>query len=178
MNRNLDRSYALWEKGKSLFLGGTQLYSKAPYAHIEGVYPAYIERGKNAHVWDVDGNEYIDWEMALGPIILGWGYDRVDQAVMNQLKKGMTFSQMSPIEIEYGELLRKHVPSAYKMRFLKTGSGATEAAIRIARAYTGRKTIIRGEYHGWHDWTASTLLYIRLNEISNLMARLTWSARL
>ncbi len=153
--RDLKKSNKLWEQGKSLFLGGSQLYSKAPYAHIEGVYPAYIEKGKNAHVWDVDGNEYIDWEMALGPIVLGWGYERVDQAVMDQLKKGMTFSQMSPIEIEYGELLRKHVPSAYKMRFLKTGSGATEAAIRIARAYTNRKIIIRGEYHGWHDWTAS-----------------------
>lgn len=154
-NRNLTKSYELWEEAKKLSLSGTQLYSKAPFAHIEGIHPAFIDHGKDSHVWDVDGNEYIDWEMALGPIVIGWDNERINRAVIAQLHKGTVFSQMSPIEVEYAKMLKKHVPSAEKMRFLKTGSSATEAAIRIARAYTGKEIIIRGEYHGWHEWTAA-----------------------
>lgn len=155
LSRKLDRSEELWRRAEKIILSGTQLYSKGPETHVRGVSPIYIERGKDAHVWDPDGNEYIDYDMGLGPILLGYAYKAVDDAVMNQMRKGMGFSLVSPPEVEYAELCIKHIPSAGKVRFLKTGSSATEAAIRIARAYTGRKRIIRGEYHGWHEWTAA-----------------------
>lgn len=154
-SRSLEISNAFWKEACNTILSGCQLYSKGPETHVKGVSPIYIERGRNAHVWDVDGNEYIDYDMGLGPILLGYCYEPVDQAVRAQMEKGMGFSLVSPIEVEYAKLCIKNIPCAEKVRFLKTGSSATEGAIRIARAYTGRKHIIRGEYHGWHEWTTA-----------------------
>lgn len=155
LNRSLEKSNLLWDEACKTILSGCQLYSKGPETHIKGVSPIYIDRGENAHVWDPDGNEYIDYDMGLGPILLGYCYDAVDNAVMAQLKKGMGYSLVAPIEVEYAKLCIENIPCAEKVRFLKTGSSATEGAIRIARAYTGRKHIIRGEYHGWHEWTTA-----------------------
>ena len=155
LNRSLEKSNEIWGQACNTILSGCQLYSKGPETHIKGVSPIYIERGKDAHVWDPDGNEYIDYDMGLGPILLGYQYKAVDDAVIAQMKKGMGFSLVAPIEVEYAKLCIEHIPCAEKVRFLKTGSSATEGAIRIARAYTGKKHIIRGEYHGWHEWTAS-----------------------
>lgn len=154
-NRSLEKSNAFWQEACDTILSGCQLYSKGPETHIKGVSPIYIERGQGAHVWDVDGNEYIDYDMGLGPVLLGYCYGPVDQAVQNQMRKGMGFSLVSPIEVEYAKLCIENIPCAEKVRFLKTGSSATEGAIRIARAYTGKKHIIRGEYHGWHEWTTA-----------------------
>lgn len=155
LNRSLVKSEELWAEACNTILSGCQLYSKGPETHIKGVSPIYIERGKDAHVWDPDGNEYIDYDMGLGPILLGYCYPAVDNAVIQQMKKGMGFSLVAPIEVEYAKLCIENIPCAEKVRFLKTGSSATEGAIRIARAYTGKKHIIRGEYHGWHEWTTA-----------------------
>lgn len=153
--RSLKKSNELWADAQKYILSGCQLYSKGPETHIKGVSPIYIERGEGAHVWDPDGNEYIDYDMGLGPIVLGYQYKAVDDAVVAQLKKGMGFSLVAPPEVEYAKMCVENIPCADKVRFLKTGSSATEAAVRIARAYTGRKHIIRGEYHGWHEWTTA-----------------------
>lgn len=155
VNRSLEKSEALWKEANNTILSGCQLYSKGPETHIRGVSPIYIDHGKDAHVWDPDGNEYIDYDMGLGPILLGYQYKAVDDAIKVQLQRGMGYSLVAPEEVEYAKLCVKHIPSAEKVRFLKTGSSATEAAIRIARCYTGRKHIIRGEYHGWHEWTTA-----------------------
>lgn len=153
--RNLKKSDELWQRAQDTILSGCQLYSKGPETHIKGVSPIYIDHGKDGHVWDPDGNEYIDYDMGLGPILLGYQYQAVDDAVRAQLRRGMGYSLVAPEEVEYAELCVKHIPSAGKVRFLKTGSSATEAAVRIARCYTGRKHIVRGEYHGWHEWTTA-----------------------
>lgn len=94
--------------------------------------------------------------MGFGPILLGYQYSVMDDAVMAQLRRGMGYSLVAPEEVEYAELCVQHIPSAGKVRFLKTGSSATEAAVRIARCYTGRNHIVRGEYHGWHEWTTAS----------------------
>lgn len=154
-SRSLKKSNELWNDAQRLILSGVQLYSKGPETHIKGVSPIYIDRGKAAHVWDVDGNEYIDYDMGLGPILLGYCYKPVDGAIKKQLERGMGYSLVAPEEVEYAKLCVENIPCAEKVRFLKTGSGATEAAIRIARAYTGKKHILRGEYHGWHEWTTA-----------------------
>lgn len=153
--RSLEKSNKYWRDANEMILSGCQLYSKGPETHIKGVSPIYIEYGKDAHVWDPDGNEYIDYDMGLGPILLGYQYKAVDDAIIAQLKKGMGFSLVAPPEVEYAKLCIENIPCAEKVRFLKTGSSATEAAIRIARAYTGRKHIVRGDYHGWHEWTTA-----------------------
>jgi glutamate-1-semialdehyde-2,1-aminomutase len=152
MKRSLARSNALWERATKVIMDGTQLYSKGPKINVKGVSPIYLQRGKGCHVWDVDGTEYIDYGMAVGTLILGYNYPTINNAIKKQLDEGTNFSLVHPKEVELAELLTKYIPSAEKMRFEKTGSAVTTAAIRIARAFTGREKIIRGEYHGWHDW--------------------------
>lgn len=152
---NLTRSLELWQEALDLIPGGSQTNSKRPQAYAPGAFPIYVERGKGSRVWDVDGNEYIDYILALGPITLGYCYDRVDQAVREQLDKGMIFGLLHPVELEAARLIRETVPCAEMVRFLKGGSEVTSAAARIARAYTGRELILNSGYRGWGDtWTA------------------------
>jgi glutamate-1-semialdehyde aminotransferase len=94
--------------------------------------------------------------MALGPIILGYGNKRVDEAVIRQVKDGSVFSQMHPLEVEVAEILVDLIPCAEMVRFAKNGSDATTGAIRAARAYTGRDHVAFCGYHGWHDWYIGT----------------------
>lgn len=135
---------------------GTQTRSKGAHAFVEGQWPAFIESGVGAWVTDIDGNSYVDWMCALGPITLGYCWPAVDEAIRRQLNKGITFSLPSTLEAECAdELLRTlFKPSDHQVRFVKTGSEATEAAIRIARKATGRDRIltVEGGYHSWHSW--------------------------
>ena len=85
---NKVKSDKFLKKAKKLIPGLTQTFSKAPYSYVEGVYPTYVERGLGSHLFDVDGNEYIDYVLALGPVILGYRYPSVDNAIKKQLKNG------------------------------------------------------------------------------------------
>ncbi len=107
-------------------------------------------------MWDVDGNRYVDFPMALGPMILGHAWPAVNEAIERQLADGITFTLPHPIELEVAERVVAQIPGAERIRFGKTGSDANSAAIRIARAVTGRDGVIVGGYHGWHDWFIST----------------------
>ena len=150
-------SQALLERARRVIPSVTQTLSKSPSQFVQGISPVYLQRGQGCRVWDVDGHAYVDWAMALGPMILGYADPDVDAAVARQLGEGPTFSLMHPLEVEVAELLVDVIPSAESVRFLKTGSGANSAAVRIARAYTGRDRIATCGYHGWHDWSAGTL---------------------
>lgn len=149
---NISESEALWRRASHLIPAGTQTLAKGPTQYVDGVAPKYLARGKGARVWDVDGNEFIDLTMAVGPVVLGYGYPAVDRAIAAQLESGITFSLMHPLEVEVAELIRKVVPGAEAVRFSKTGCDVTSAAIRLARAYTGRDKVLCCGYHGWHDW--------------------------
>jgi glutamate-1-semialdehyde aminotransferase len=133
-----------------------QTFSKAPMCFPQGSYPAFLQSGRGCRVTDVDGNEYIDWILALGPVVLGYAHPVVDAAVRRQLDSGMTFSLPHPLEVEVAELLAEVIPCAEMARFSKTGSEVTSAAVRAARAFTGREKIAYGSYHGWHDWYSVT----------------------
>ena len=152
LKRSLKKSDDYFARANKLIMDGTQLYSKGTKINVKGVSPIYLQSGKGCHVWDVDGTEYIDYGMAVGTLILGYSYPAVNNAIKKQLEEGTNFSLVHPKEVELAELLAEHIPCAEMMRFEKTGSSATTAAIKLARAYTGREKIIRGEYHGWHDW--------------------------
>lgn len=154
--RNQPHSEYWWNKAKEIIPRGTQTLSKGPDQFVDGVSPKYLERGQGCHVWDVDGNEYIDYPMALGPILLGYNYPAVIEAVIQQIKKGTIFSLMHPIEVQLAELLVEIIPCAEMVRFAKNGADATMAAVRIARAYTGRDHIAYCGYHGCYDWYAIT----------------------
>ena len=133
-----------------------QTFSKAPMCFPQGSYPAFLERGNGAHVWDVDGNEYVDFILGLGPIVLGYHDPAVDEAVRRQLDNGPIFSLPHRLEVEVAEKLAEVVPCAEMSRFSKTGSEVTSAAVRCARAFTRREKIAYASYHGWHEWFAVT----------------------
>jgi len=145
-------SEELFRRSQGLIPASTQTLAKGPGQYVRGVAPKYLERGKGARVWDVDGNEYLDYQMGIGPISLGYAYAAVDAAISAQLRDGITFSMMHPLEVELAELIRQIVPGAAMVRFSKTGADATSAAIRLARAFTGRRKVLCCGYHGWHDW--------------------------
>lgn len=151
----ISKSDEYYKKALELIPAVTQTLAKGPSQNIKGVAPKYLERGKGSHVWDVDGNEYIDFLMGIGPLSLGYSYDKVDDAIKAQLEKGITFSLMHPLEVEVAALINSIVPNADSIRYSKTGADVTSAAIRVARAYTGRDKVLCCGYHGWHDWYIS-----------------------
>jgi glutamate-1-semialdehyde aminotransferase len=146
----------LLARGRRVVPGASQTISKAPHMFVEGAYPVFLEEGTGCRVRDIDGNEYIDYILGLGAITLGYNYAAVTEAVTEQLGRGTIFSLPSPLEVEVAERLVELVPCAEMARFFKTGSEANAAAVRIARAATGREKIIYCGYHGWHDWYAVT----------------------
>lgn len=147
----LRKSRELFEVAKTATPGGVQK-SRHPSMFIPESYPIFIERGEGSRIYDVDGNEYIDWLLSYGPIILGHCYPKISQAVIAEIEKGFLFNLSQPLQVKLAQKLIEIIPCAEKVIFLTTGSGATSAAIRIARIYTGREKVIRWGYHGWHDW--------------------------
>ncbi|MCX6174706.1 MAG: aminotransferase class III-fold pyridoxal phosphate-dependent enzyme [Ignavibacteriales bacterium] len=148
----IKKSNELYNRALGLIPSVTQTLAKGPGQWINGVAPKYLVRGKGSHVWDVDSNEYIDYMMGVGPLSLGYAYTKVDEAIKKQLEDGITFSMMHPLEVEVAEMIRDIIPNAEAVRYSKTGADATSAAVRLARAYTGKNKILCCGYHGWHDW--------------------------
>ncbi len=133
----------------------TQTLAKGTGQNIKGVAPKFLQKGKGAHVWDVDGNEYIDYTMGVGPLSLGYAYDKVDEAIKEQLKEGITFSMPHPLEVEVAELIHRIVPNAESIRYSRGGADVVSGAVRVSRAYTGKNKVLCCGYHGWHDWYIS-----------------------
>jgi glutamate-1-semialdehyde aminotransferase len=152
VERKLDKSAELLERARRVIPAFTQTLSKNPTQWVQGVAPAYVSHAKGAHVWDVDGNRYVDFPMALGPVILGHADPGVSEAIERQLRDGIVFTLPHPVEVEVAERIVELVPGAERVRFGKTGSDVTTAAIRLARACTGRDRVLVCGYHGWHDW--------------------------
>lgn len=121
-----------------------------------------IAKGKGGHVWDADGNKFVDYRLGWGPIILGHAEDRVDQAVAEAIKNGITFAATTELEVDVAEKMTAMIPGMESLRFTNTGTEATMHALRVARGYTGREKFIKfeGQYHGMYDYvlfsTAST----------------------
>ena len=152
MNRSLAHSDDWWERAQRVIPLGTQTLSKSPTQFVQGATPIFLQRGRGAHVWDVDGYEYLDYPMALGPVLLGYTDPRVDDAVRDQLRDGITFTLMHPLEVEVAERIVAMCPGVEAVRFAKSGSDAVSAAVRACRAITGRDAVLVAGYHGWHDW--------------------------
>ncbi len=169
--RRLARSLELKKKASVLIPSCSQTFSKGPTQFIQGASPVFLKRGQGCRVWDVDGNEYIDYPMALGPVILGHNYPSVTKAVLRQLEDGTTFTLPHPLEVELAEMLTRIIPSAQMVRFAKNGSDATAGAVRVARAYTGRDLITCCGYHGWQDWYIGTTS--RNNGVPKVVRELT-----
>ena len=149
-------SLAQLQRAEAVIPLGTQTVSKSRLTLPAGIAPLYSTRVEGCRIWDVDGNEYVDLISGLAAINIGYGDSAVSAAVATQVPLGVTMSLTHPIEAEVAQLIVDLVPSAEMVRFGKTGSDATSAAIRVARGYTGRDHVVVCGYHGWHDWYIGT----------------------
>jgi len=131
---------------------GSQTFSKSRTQYPIGAAPLFAQRSKGSRTWDIDGNEYVDLVSSLGAVALGYGDEEINEAVIRQLRDGVTLSLAHPIEAEVAEQLVDLIPCAQKVRFAKNGSDVTSAAIRLSRAFTGKDNVIVCGYHGWQDW--------------------------
>lgn len=156
----LARSSALLFRAASTVPGITQTFHKRPENFAPGAYPAYVERGSGAVLWDVDGNGYVDFVMALGAASLGYDHPAISNVLRERLGRGTLLSLPTPSEVSAAEELTAAVPGVDMVRFLKTGAEACAAAIRLARHHTGRDRILLAGYHGWHDQLNGTGLGI------------------
>lgn len=144
------RSQQLDRQARALFPGGHHL-SGRPLIDAERS-PMYFERGSGSMIVDVDDHVYVDFIMSYGAVLLGHANREVDEAAIDQLRRGGLLSLNHPLHVKFLETLLPRFPGAEMGVFLKTGSEATTAALRIARRATGRRKVIRAGYHGWHDW--------------------------
>jgi len=151
MPRKLDESRRLRERAEQVIPGGVSSPVRA-FKAVECEAP-FIVRGQGARVWDADGNEYIDYVGSWGPLILGHAEPTVLEAILSAAVNGTSFGASTPAEAELAELVAQAFPHVQKLRFVSSGTEATMSAIRLARAYTKRKYIIKFEgcYHGHAD---------------------------
>ena len=150
--RAVVQSQAWLARSQKVIPGCSQTFSKSCLQYVQGVSPIFLQRGKGCRVWDVDGNEFIDYIQGLLPNILGYAHDEVNAAAAAQLAQGHSFSLPHPLEVQLAERLTRLIPCAEMVRFGKNGSDATTGAVRAARAFTGRDRIACCGYHGWQDW--------------------------
>jgi len=141
------RSWQAFRESRRFLAGGSSTNSKMP--SLEESEPAQIVRGKGCRVWDLDGNEYIDFRNALGPVSLGYAIPEINAAIAEQLEAGIIFGHPHPLEGEVARLLTEVIPCAERARFLKTGGEAVAACIKIARNATGRNKVAHCGYNGW-----------------------------
>lgn len=153
MTDRYKQSEALLAAAKRVIPLGAQTFSKSVTQLPQGVSPYFASRAEGARFWDVDGNEYLDFVSGLACVLLGYRDEGVDAAVREQLQRGITFSISTELEIEVAEQIVRLIPSAEQVRFGKSGTDATSAAVRLARAVTGRDRIATCGYHGWQDWS-------------------------
>jgi glutamate-1-semialdehyde aminotransferase len=150
------RSLELLDEARGAIPAQSQTFSKGWTQFPLGVSPVFATRADGGHVWDVDGQRYIDWPMALGPLLLGHNHPGVNNAVKEQLDNGIAFSLPTEAELRLAQRLIDWFPYAERVRFGKNGSDATSGAVRAARAFTGRDIVLCCGYHGWQDWFIGT----------------------
>ena len=142
--------------------GSARLYEESLKTFPSGVthdiryvtpFPLFVERALGSRKWDADGNEIIDYVMGHGALFMGHAHPAITQAIVEQAQKGTHLGANHRLELEWGQLVQRLIPSAEEVRFTSSGTEATLMAIRLARAYTGRDRVLKfdGHFHGWHD---------------------------
>ena len=149
--RPIERSRRLFSKALAILPGGVDSPVRA-FGAVGGI-PRFIDRGRGAYLIDVDGNQYIDYVLSWGPLILGHAHPQVVEAVIEAAGRGMSYGAPSELELDLANLIRDYLPGIEMIRFVNSGTEATMTALRLARAYTGKDKIIKfaGCYHGHAD---------------------------
>ncbi len=158
-NSRTPKSQEFWERAIKIFPGGVSHNIRNFGMPTCGSYPPYIARGEGGHIWDVDGNEYIDWWMSHYSLILGHNNPRVKKAIQYQLEMGHHFGASTEAQVLFGEQLKEVVPLLEKMRFTATGSESTMYVVRLARLFT-RKNLIGKSLGGWHGGNDALAFHI------------------
>ena len=150
-SRSRTQSQQWFERAQKSLVEGVNSPSRGPAVYEGG--PVVLERGRDSHVWDADGNEYIDFMMSFGALIQGHAHPGLVEIVSQAITEGSHFAAATSAEVDAAEHFRRMVPSAEVVRFTNTGSEATMLALRLARAHTGRTKFLKfeGHYHGWYD---------------------------
>ncbi|MGO9603008.1 MAG: aspartate aminotransferase family protein [Candidatus Binataceae bacterium] len=175
-----DKSNALMERARKVVPGGIHGHQN-PIVLTKGAFPSFFARGEGSHVWDVDGNEYIDYMCSYGPIVLGHRHPKVEEAARRQSELGNCFNAPSPLWVELAEYLVSITPCADWTVFAKNGSDVCTWATEVARHATGRRKIAMcaGAYHGTHAWCTpapggvtpedrANILYFQFNDLESL----------
>ncbi|MFT6248960.1 MAG: glutamate-1-semialdehyde 2,1-aminomutase [Cognaticolwellia sp.] len=152
MTRYYNQSLRWLERAEKTIPLGSQTFSKSRIAYPKNVSPLFIKRGQDCQVWDADDNQYTDFVSGLLSVSLGYCNETIDNAVIKQIKSGVTFSLPHQLEMQVAEKLVELIPCADMVRFGKNGTDATSAAIRLARAFTQKEHVAVCGYHGWQDW--------------------------
>ena len=145
-------SEALYDVAQKCIVGGVNSPSRS-FKAVGGGAPVYMERGEGAYFYDVDGNRYIDYLAAYGPIITGHGHPHITEAITHAAQNGLLYGTPHRLEIDFAHKLQQAIPSLEKVRFTNSGTEAVMTTIRVARAYTGRELVVKfsGCYHGHSD---------------------------
>ena len=151
MALKMEKSGALFERATKVLVEGVSSGSRGPMNYKP--YPAYMREGKGARIWDVDGNEYIDWQLSFGCLPLGHAHPAIVDVVQREVQRGTHFASALEIEVETAELLVSLLPNVDKVRFANTGTEACMTGVRMARGITGKRKVLKfeGHYHGWYD---------------------------
>ncbi|ACJ32747.1 Glutamate-1-semialdehyde aminotransferase [Anoxybacillus flavithermus WK1] len=149
---NFTKSEQLYQEALEHIVGGVNSPSRS-YKAVGGGAPVVMERAQGAYFWDVDGNKYIDYLAAYGPIITGHAHPHITKAIQHAAENGVLYGTPTPYEITFAKMLKEAIPSLEKVRFVNSGTEAVMTTIRVARAYTGRDKIVKfaGCYHGHSD---------------------------
>lgn len=149
---NRQSSDALYQDALTHIVGGVNSPSRS-FKAVGGGAPVYMERGEGAYFYDVDGNRYIDYLAAYGPIITGHAHPHIHEALVNASLKGLLYGTPHRLEVEFAKKLKQAIPSMDKVRFTNSGTEAVMTTVRVARAYTGRELVVKfsGCYHGHSD---------------------------
>src|SRR5260221_6731444 len=175
-----EQSDALMERAKKVVPGGIYGH-QTPLVLTKGAYPSFFARGEGSHIWDVDGNEYIDYMCSYGPIVLGHRHPKVEEAAHRQMDLGNCFNAPGPVWVELAEHLVSITPFADWTVFAKNGSDVCTWATEVARHATGRPKIAMcsGAYHGTHAWCTpmangvtpedrANVVYFRFNDLESI----------
>src|SRR5947209_5203585 len=168
-----DRQLEMYRRASKVMPGGTDSNFRA-----WGEDTVYLDRGKGGHIWDMDGNEYVDLRLGYGPVLLGHADPRVDDAVNEAMRRGVSFSLTTEHEIRVAELICELTGWVQMARMTVSGTEATMHAIRVARAFTDRDKIVKfeGQYHGVHDYGLISVLPADVTALGDRdnPVRLTW----
>ncbi len=168
--RDLSRNAALQARAQNVIPGG--MWGHQNTAALPPFYPQYFARAKGCHLWDVDGNRYVDFVCSWGPIILGHGHEAVEEAARAQAARGDCMNGPGEVMVELAELFVATIAHADWVQFKKNGNDATTSAVTIARAGTGRRKVLvaEGSYHGSAPWCSPSLLGVTAEDRAHIVS--------